>query len=72
MPDLNEIHSLFGYQHFSVSYCKFWELDLDCDGLLSKHDLTKFNHGTLSPKIIDRYFTSPFYPVEVPERCCRL
>jgi serine/threonine-protein phosphatase 2A regulatory subunit B'' len=35
MADLNEIHSLFGYQHFSVSYCKFWELDLDCDGLLS-------------------------------------
>jgi serine/threonine-protein phosphatase 2A regulatory subunit B'' len=62
MADINDIHCLFGYQHFSVSYCKFWELDLDCDGLLSRYDLSKFDHGTFPPRILDRYFKSKLYP----------
>jgi len=27
----------FSYKHFYVLYCRFWELDTDHDGIISKY-----------------------------------
>jgi serine/threonine-protein phosphatase 2A regulatory subunit B'' len=55
MADVNEPTSLFNYQHFYVTFCKFWDLDHDGDGFFGKDDLLKYNDGTLSPIICDRF-----------------
>jgi serine/threonine-protein phosphatase 2A regulatory subunit B'' len=60
--DLNEARSLFSYQGFYVTFCKFWDLDLDGDGFLTRDDLLRFNEGSVSPIIINRFVTSPFFP----------
>jgi serine/threonine-protein phosphatase 2A regulatory subunit B'' len=62
MKDVNEAHHIFNYQHFYVAFCKFWDLDTDSDGLISKEDLAKHNESAVSPRIIDRFFNSNFYP----------
>ena len=62
MPDINETHHIFNYQHFYVAFCKFWDLDVDNDGFICKDDMMKFNDSTLSPLIIDRFFKSNSYP----------
>jgi serine/threonine-protein phosphatase 2A regulatory subunit B'' len=62
MADVNEPTSLFNYQHFYVTFCRFWDLDLDGDGFISKEDLLKFNNSALSPLICERFMTSPFAP----------
>jgi serine/threonine-protein phosphatase 2A regulatory subunit B'' len=60
--DLNEPRSLFSYQGFYVTFCKFWDLDIDGDGFLTHDDLLRFNEGRVSPIIISRFVKSPFFP----------
>jgi serine/threonine-protein phosphatase 2A regulatory subunit B'' len=62
MPDVNETHQVFNYQHFYVAFCRFWDLDTDNDGFITKDDLLKLNESSVSPVIIDRFFRSPVYP----------
>lgn len=62
MPDINETHHIFNYQHFYVAFCKFWDLDVDNDGFICKDDMFKFNDSTISPLIIERFFKSNSYP----------
>ena len=62
MSDVNDSHHIFNYQHFYVAFCKFWDLDGDSDGLISKDDLMKFNDSAISPIIIERFFQSSFFP----------
>ena len=62
MGDVNDSHHIFNYQHFYVAFCKFWDLDGDSDGLISKDDLMKFNDSAISPIIIERFFQSSFFP----------
>jgi serine/threonine-protein phosphatase 2A regulatory subunit B'' len=62
LADVNEPTSLFCYQHFYVTFCKFWDLDGDADGVISKDDLMKFNESAVSPIICDRFVTFSFAP----------
>jgi serine/threonine-protein phosphatase 2A regulatory subunit B'' len=62
LEDVNDITSLFCYQHFYVTFCQFWDLDMDGDGVITKDDLLKFNEGSLSPIICDRFVNFPFAP----------
>jgi serine/threonine-protein phosphatase 2A regulatory subunit B'' len=36
-----QIHAYFSYKHFYVLYCRFWELDTDHDGLITKYGVTR-------------------------------
>lgn len=62
MPDINEEHHIFNYQHFYVAFCKFWDLDADNDNYLSIDDLMKLNESTISPLIIENFFKLKVYP----------
>ena len=62
MSDVNDSHHIFNYQHFYVAFCKFWDLDGDSDGFITKDDLMKFNDSAILPVIIERFFKSSFYP----------
>jgi serine/threonine-protein phosphatase 2A regulatory subunit B'' len=62
LADVNEAASLFCYQHFYVTFCKFWDLDGDGDGIIANEDVEKFNDSALSPLICDRFTKSPFAP----------
>ncbi|OHT15373.1 phosphoprotein phosphatase [Tritrichomonas foetus] len=62
MQDVNDSQHIFNYQHFYVSFCKFWDLDVDQDGKINRDDLLKFNDSAISPIIIDRYFSAKFFP----------
>jgi serine/threonine-protein phosphatase 2A regulatory subunit B'' len=62
MDDVNTAQHIFNYQHFYVTYCKFWDLDSDSDGFISKDDLFKFNESAISPPIVNRYMVAPFFP----------
>ena len=62
MPDVNDTQHVFNYHHFYVAFCKFWDLDNDQDGYISKDELYKFNGSTISPIVIDRFFKSKSYP----------
>ncbi|OHT14025.1 phosphoprotein phosphatase [Tritrichomonas foetus] len=62
MQDVNDSQHIFNYQHFYVAFCKFWDLDGDSDGFISKDDLLKFNDSAISPVIIERFFKSTAYP----------
>lgn len=65
MSDVNDSQHIFNYQHFYVAFCKFWDLDGDSDGLISKDDLLKFNENAISPIIVERFFNANFFPVTV-------
>lgn len=52
--DTNNEINFFAYEHFYVLYCKFWELDTDRDGMLSKEDLMAYGDGCLTEFIVDR------------------
>ena len=56
--DINKISDFFSYEHFYVIYCKFWELDSDHDLVISKAELSRYADQTLSPRIVDRIFSS--------------
>jgi len=62
MPDVNENHLFFNYQHFYVAFCKFWDLDVDNDGFITRDELLKHNDSSISHIVIDRFFNSSFYP----------
>lgn len=53
--DINKVLDYFSYEHFYVIYCKFFELDMDKDSKLTKHDLLKYGDHALSEAIVDRY-----------------
>ncbi|EFC50580.1 predicted protein [Naegleria gruberi] len=52
--DTNNEINYFAYEHFYVLFCKFWELDTDRDGMLSKDDLLIYGDSCLTEFIIDR------------------
>ena len=54
--DINRIREYFSYEHFYVIYCKFWDLDLDRDLLVSHADLCKHDSHAVSQRAIDRIF----------------
>lgn len=53
--DINRVVEYFSYEHFYVLYCKFFELDMNKDSLLTKEDLVKYGDHSLSSAIVDRY-----------------
>jgi len=55
-PDINLVNDYFSYEHFYVIYCKFWELDMDHDFLLSRDDLLRYANHSLTYRIVDRIF----------------
>jgi hypothetical protein len=54
--------SLFNFQGFYVTLCRFWDLDIDDDGWFTPADLINLNDGSLSPIVLARCFKSPHYP----------
>lgn len=62
MEDVNSTHRMFNYQHFYVTFCKFWELDGDSDGYLTEEEMGKYNSSSISPMVIRRYLCASFYP----------
>lgn len=54
--DINKETRFFSYEHFYVLYCRFWELDTDRDGFLTREDLLKYGQHSLSNAIVDRIF----------------
>ena len=72
--DINKETSFFSYEHFYVLYCRFWELDTDRDGALSREDLLKYGDHSLSNAIVDRIFevgARPFEDGLGGKRSCR-
>ena len=53
-PDINRVTEYFSYEHFYVLYCRFFELDVDKDSLLSRENLMKYGDHALSEVIVDR------------------
>ena len=60
--DINKILQYFSYEHFFVIYCKFWDLDVDRDFLLSRDDVLKYQNHSLTFRIVDRIFAQPRCP----------
>jgi serine/threonine-protein phosphatase 2A regulatory subunit B'' len=54
--DINRVTEYFSYEHFYVLYCRFFELDADRNGLLSREDLIRYSEHALSEQIVDRVF----------------
>mmetsp|Transcript_8153 Transcript_8153/g.18600 ORF Transcript_8153/g.18600 Transcript_8153/m.18600 type:complete len:347 (+) Transcript_8153:559-1599(+) len=54
--DINRVTRFFSYEHFYVLYCRYWELDTDHDGRLSREDLLKYGDHKLSRAIVDRIY----------------
>jgi serine/threonine-protein phosphatase 2A regulatory subunit B'' len=52
--DINKVTEYFSYEHFYVLYCRFFELDVDKDGRLSRDDLAKYGDFCLSDATVDR------------------
>lgn len=50
-----QVTEYFSYEHFYVVFCRFYELDADRDGRLSREDLIKYGEHGLSHLIVDRY-----------------
>uniref|UniRef100_A0A0N4ZPZ7 EF-hand domain-containing protein n=1 Tax=Parastrongyloides trichosuri TaxID=131310 RepID=A0A0N4ZPZ7_PARTI len=57
ISDINKITDYFSYEHFYVTYCKFWEIDEDHDLLISQDDMKKHCNGAIPDKIIERIFS---------------
>ena len=65
--DINRVTQYFSYEHFYVLYCRYWELDTDHDGVISRDDLLRYGGHRLSRAIVDRIFEvghrpSPVFP----------
>ncbi|CAK5081904.1 unnamed protein product [Meloidogyne enterolobii] len=58
ITDINRITDYFSYEHFYVTYCKFWELDTDHDMVISRDDMKRHCNGALTDRIIDRIFSA--------------
>jgi Ca2+-binding EF-hand superfamily protein len=58
IDDINKITDYFSYEHFYVTYCKFWELDYDHDMIISREDMKNHCDGALTNMIIDRIFSN--------------
>ncbi|CCW63943.1 unnamed protein product [Phytomonas sp. EM1] len=57
-PDINSVLLFFSYEHFYVLYCRFWELDEDCDMIISQRDFSRYYpDNTFNPLIIQRIFS---------------
>lgn len=54
--DINRVMLFFSYEHFYVLYCRYWELDADHDGVISREDLLRYGGHRLSRAIVDRIF----------------
>lgn len=52
--DVNEITDYFSYKHFYVLYCRFWELDKEHKGIISKRELIQHDDGSVSTRMLDR------------------
>ena len=46
--DIHKVREYFSYEHFYVLYCKFWELDVDHDFLLTKEELSRYDGHSLN------------------------
>uniref|UniRef100_A0AC35TQU2 EF-hand domain-containing protein n=1 Tax=Rhabditophanes sp. KR3021 TaxID=114890 RepID=A0AC35TQU2_9BILA len=58
ITDINKITDYFSYEHFYVTYCKFWEIDEDHDLLISQTDMQRHGDGAIPRRIIERIFSS--------------
>jgi serine/threonine-protein phosphatase 2A regulatory subunit B'' len=58
ISDINKVTEYFSYEHFYVTYCKFWELDTDHDMVISRDDMRGHCQGALTDRIIDRIFSA--------------
>uniref|UniRef100_A0A915DY59 EF-hand domain-containing protein n=1 Tax=Ditylenchus dipsaci TaxID=166011 RepID=A0A915DY59_9BILA len=58
VTDINKITDYFSYEHFYVTYCKFWEIDTDHDMVISREDMRQHCNGALTDRIIDRIFSA--------------
>uniref|UniRef100_A0AC34F733 EF-hand domain-containing protein n=1 Tax=Panagrolaimus sp. ES5 TaxID=591445 RepID=A0AC34F733_9BILA len=58
IDDINKITDYFSYEHFYVTYCKFWELDYDHDMIISREDMKNHCDGALTNMIVDRIFSN--------------
>ncbi|ESL11764.1 hypothetical protein TRSC58_00478 [Trypanosoma rangeli SC58] len=55
--DINSVLLYFSYEHFYVLYCRFWELDVDRDMLLSREEFVRYAPaGAMNPVIAARVF----------------
>lgn len=54
--DINNVRELFSQEHFQVLQCRFWELDMDHDFLITKDEFAKQEGHALSRKAVDRIF----------------
>ncbi|KAL0217187.1 hypothetical protein RCL1_007670 [Eukaryota sp. TZLM3-RCL] len=52
--DANMELSFYSYEHFYVLYCRFWELDVDRDNVVTRDDLLKYGNYALGSRAIDR------------------
>ncbi|CAM9632661.1 unnamed protein product [Phaeothamnion confervicola] len=62
--DINKVTDYFSYEHFYVLFCRFYELDSDRDGLLSREDLLKYGEHGLSEAVVDRIFEAGERPFD--------
>jgi len=63
--DINKVTDYFSYEHFYVLFCRFYELDTDRDGKISREDLLKYGEHGLSKAIVDRVFQVGRRPFEM-------
>uniref|UniRef100_A0A0K0EUW0 EF-hand domain-containing protein n=1 Tax=Strongyloides venezuelensis TaxID=75913 RepID=A0A0K0EUW0_STRVS len=56
--DINKITDFFSYEHFYVTYCKFWEIDEDHDLIISQEDMKRHCNGAIPSRVIERIFSS--------------
>ncbi|CEF62718.1 EF-hand domain and EF-hand domain pair-containing protein [Strongyloides ratti] len=54
----NFLQTIKIYEHFYVTYCKFWEIDEDHDLIISQDDMKRHCNGAIPSKVIERIFSS--------------
>ncbi|KAH7728785.1 EF hand family protein [Aphelenchoides avenae] len=72
ITDINKVTEYFSYEHFYVTYCKFWELDQDHDMVISREDMRHHCNGALTDQIIDRIFSAAVTRTAPDQRTVRL